>query len=255
MPFKIGIDIGSRNTKIVVLKTNSNEIAYKDYCDTGINPPETVRILLDKACSILNTLKPKTSAIAVTGYGRNLYKADKVISEISCHALGVQYYFPDAATIIDIGGQDCKVISIGQDGKVIDFVMNDKCAAGTGRFLEMVAIRLSLPCSELAELASGSGNNYRLSNTCVVFAESEIIGLISKGVLPADIARSVHLSIAERIISQVNQLDWHSPVIFTGGVANNDDLRKILSDRLQCEILAAPDPEITGALGAALLAE
>ncbi|MBM4400037.1 MAG: 2-hydroxyglutaryl-CoA dehydratase, partial [Candidatus Cloacimonetes bacterium] len=135
-----------------------------------------------------------------------------------------------------------------------DFLMNDKCAAGTGRFLEMVAMRLDIPCSELSNLASQSSNDIRLNSTCVVFAESEIIGLISQNISSADIARAVHLSVCDRVVSQVNQMKWENPVVFTGGVALNSDIKRVLSDILKTDIITPPEPELTGAIGAMLVA-
>jgi len=254
LPLFLGIDIGSRNTKLVLLDNMNNRILYSGFCDTGVNPVQTVESLRREALKNVSSQDVSDMCIYATGYGRNMISSDKIVSEISCHAAGVLHQYPCARTIIDIGGQDCKVISLGEYGKVTDFVMNDKCAAGTGRFLEMVALRLQIPCSELDTTANKATQNLTLSSTCVVFAESEIIGLIALGYSAADIAHAVHLSIAERIIAQVNQLNWQEPVVFTGGVAFNRDLRRILSERMQCEILIPDEPELTGALGAALLA-
>ncbi len=254
MPLIIGIDIGSRNTKIVVADDHDSRIIYRAYCDTGINPVLTLKHLLSEASKQTQEIEKANVIRYATGYGRNMIPSDRVVSEISCHAKGVLHYYPETRTIIDIGGQDCKVISVDQTGKVADFVMNDKCAAGTGRFLEMVAIRLQIPCSELDAVASAATQKLNLSSTCVVFAESEIINLIAQGHTASEIAHAVHLSIADRIIAQINQLNWQPPVVFTGGVALNSDLRSIFSKRLQCEIMIPPEPELTGALGAALIA-
>jgi predicted CoA-substrate-specific enzyme activase len=254
MPYCLGIDIGSRNTKIVLLNNKNRAIVFSDYADTGVKPLETVNLLIEKGFSAHKCSHKDIVNIYATGYGRKLYQADKVISEISCHAFGVQYFYPQARTIIDIGGQDSKIISIDDKGHVRDFVMNDKCAAGTGRFLEMVALRLGVSCDELDKIAALSKKEVHLNSTCVVFAESEIIGLVSEDTSSADIARSVHLSIAERIVAQLNQLDWKEPVVFTGGVAFNQDLRQIISYQTGAQVLTPLNPELTGALGAALIA-
>lgn len=254
MRFLLGIDIGSRNTKICFLNSESKEIAFTAYADSGINPVQIVQTLLTKGLNDLGCNDEDILKTFVTGYGRNMIEADKVVSEISCHTLGVQFSNSQVRTIIDIGGQDFKIISLDKDGHICDFVMNDKCAAGTGRFLEMVAMKLAITCDSLDKTAAESKRDYHLSSTCVVFAESEIIGLIAQGVSAADIARSVHLSISDRIISQLNLLDWQPPVVFTGGVALNHDLKDILSNLLKTEVLIPPEPEITGALGAALTA-
>ncbi|GAB1467490.1 BadF/BadG/BcrA/BcrD ATPase family protein [Candidatus Cloacimonadota bacterium] len=252
---KLGIDIGSRNTKLVVYNADTCTIKHFAYRSTDISVMESVDALLREAFHELALTKEDIGCIGVTGYGRKLFpKADAVLSEITCHASGCSYYFPEARCIIDIGGQDSKIISIGKHGKVDDFVMNDKCAAGTGRFLEMTAIRLGCDVSTLALLASKSTIQLKLNSTCVVFAESEIIGMMASAVKTEDIARSVHTSISHRIVSQMAPLSWEAPVVFTGGVAKNDDLAKCLAKELGLEIFTPPEPEITGALGAAILA-
>ncbi len=254
MKYALGIDIGSRNTKLVLLDAKTSDIAFSTFADSGINPVGTVSTLFAQALNSLHCIDTDIVLSCITGYGRNLMKADKVVSEISCHALGVQFYHPNVRTIIDIGGQDSKTISLDENGHIIDFVMNDKCAAGTGRFLEMVAMKLGITCDKLDKTAAESNQDFHLSSTCVVFAESEIIGLIAKGVSAADIARSVHLSISDRIISQLNQLAWKPPLVFTGGVALNNDLKSIFSKNLNTDVIVPPEPELTGALGAALIA-
>jgi len=254
MAMFIGYDIGSRNTKAVCYDSVGKSITFSVCVDTGVNPLKTVDETMQMIKAELGSTHLTRFVIYSTGYGRNIIDSDKKISEISCHAYGVQYFFPDVRTIIDIGGQDCKVISIDHEGQVCDFVMNDKCAAGTGRFLEMIALRLGIPFEDLDKLASQSITDIKLNSTCVVFAESEIIGLVSKGCKPEDIARSVNRSIAERVISQVKQLDWKNPVVFTGGVALNHDLVSLVARGLNCLISSPSHPETTGALGAALIA-
>ena len=250
----IGIDIGSRNTKLAVLDAVSGKLIYDDMLTTGMNPQQTAKDILKQAFVALNYTPDSVNKLYCTGYGRNLMPSDKTVSEINCHAQGVLYFYPEAKTIIDIGGQDSKVISIGTNNHVKDFVMNDKCAAGTGRFLEMVALRLEISCAELSDIAQTAGQTHTLSSTCVVFAETEIISLITKGLTSAEIIRAVNNSISSRIVTQVNQLDWLSPVVFTGGVALNHDLKILMEQQLNCSILTPPNPEITGALGAAILA-
>lgn len=254
MTYVLGIDIGSRNSKLVLLEADTSLIAFSAFADSGINPVQTVSTIYNKALSSLQCSVQDVLHSCITGYGRNLMKAGKVVSEISCHALGVQFYHPSVRTIIDIGGQDSKIISLDESGHITDFVMNDKCAAGTGRFLEMVAMKLGITCDDLAKTAADSQQDFHLSSTCVVFAESEIIGLIAKGISAEDIARSVHLSISDRIISQLNQLDWQPPIVFTGGVALNNDLKDIFTKALNTDVIVPPEPELTGALGAALIA-
>lgn len=250
----LGIDIGSRNSKIVLFDSEQRRIVHFAYASTDISPLGAVQRLIDSAFSSTGMSMADIGASCATGYGRKLYKAaTRIMSEISCHAAGVKYYYPQCHTIIDIGGQDSKIITLDAHGKVLDFAMNDKCAAGTGRFLEMTAIRLECSLDDLSVLAAESRNELKLNSTCVVFAESEIIGMMADNVCAADIARSVHNSIARRVLAQISTLDYHPPVIFTGGVAQNADLRYCLEQALEQQILCPPEPEITGALGAAIL--
>jgi len=251
----LGIDIGSRNTKLVLFNDANKSIMHYCYGTTDISVMNSVNKLLDEAFTSCNLTWDSIGKTGVTGYGRKLFpNANSVFSEISCHASGCLYYFPTARSIIDIGGQDSKIITINESGKVDDFVMNDKCAAGTGRFLEMTAFRLACEVSDLSLLANKSEQSLKLNSTCVVFAESEIIGMMANAHSPQDIARSVHLSVARRIASQMSALTWQAPLVFTGGVAKNTNLAKCISDELGCSILTPPEPEITGALGAAILA-
>ena len=210
--YKLGIDIGSRNTKIVIFNPVSGSLLHSAYQATDISPRKSVSELLNKAYEIFSLKPQDIFAIGVTGYGRKLYpEANSILSEITCHAAGCLYHFPQTRTVIDIGGQDSKIISIDTHGKVADFVMNDKCAAGTGRFLEMTAIRLGCEIEALANLASQSSTKLKLSSTCVVFAESEIIGMMASATSASDIARSVHQSVALRIASQMAALAWAIP--------------------------------------------
>lgn len=249
----LGIDIGSRNTKIVLYEATQGIILHSAWQATETSPRRGVEALLKDAGEAASEIRPE--ATACTGYGRKLYSdTARLFSEISCHAAGVRYFYPGARTIIDIGGQDSKIITLEAGGKVRDFAMNDKCAAGTGRFLEMTALRLDCPISGLAALADRSTRQLSLSSTCVVFAESEIVGLIAAATEPADIARAVHESIAKRVLSQLSALEFAPPLVFTGGVAQDAALAACLAAQLQEEVSVPPDPEITAALGAAILA-
>ncbi len=236
----LGIDIGSRNTKIVFYDTSKQSILFSAFNATEVNPLQSVQSLLKQAKDIYGLDLPDT--VACTGYGRKLWKGS-----------GVLYFVPEVRTIIDVGGQDAKIISLTPEGKIKDFVMNDKCAAGTGRFLEMVANRLEVSLDKLSELAQQSKNTLTISSTCVVFAESEIIGMIAKNTAPADIAYAAHISVAKRIITQLSAVDFIPPIVFTGGVAQNKNLVQCLGGLLNTPIITPPNPEITGALGAAIL--
>lgn len=248
----LGLDIGSRNTKLVIYNSDDRSILFANWISTEVNPLASVESLLAQALAQTGSETPGTAAS--TGYGRKLWKHGRVLSEISCHAAGVRHFHPEARTIIDIGGQDAKIITLAADGKVRDFVMNDKCAAGTGRFLEMTALRLDCTLDQLSQLASLSTAALNISSTCVVFAESEIVGMIAENAAPADIARAVHNSIASRVLTQISALAFEPPVVFTGGVALNNDLVACLARQLQLPVGVPPSPEITGALGAAILA-
>ncbi|HPR16911.1 MAG TPA: acyl-CoA dehydratase activase [Candidatus Cloacimonadota bacterium] len=249
----LGIDLGSRLSKLVVL--NEREIVYTAITDTGVNPRQTAVKLLDNALQELKLEREQIDKIYSTGYGRNIVPfSDLRISEISCHAKGCHYFFPSAATVIDIGGQDSKVMLLDAKGKVVDFTMNDKCAAGTGRFLEVTANILESTVDELGELSARSKEDIDIDSTCVVFAESEIIGLIAAGNESAEIINAVHRSIACRIKNLIAPMNWQQPVVFTGGVAKNCGMQKSISAILEVALLIPQNSLITGALGAALFA-
>jgi predicted CoA-substrate-specific enzyme activase len=179
--------------------------------------------------------------------------ADTTVTEITCHARGVRHVAGHARSIVEIGGQDSKVIRLDADGRVRDFSMNDRCAAGTGRFLEMVALRLGTGLSALGDLSRESGNPAIISSTCVVFAETEIIGLLSEGVAPADIAAGVQQAIASRVVGMAGRA-LEAPVVFTGGVALQPGMVRALEESLGLRVQVAERPQFTGALGAAVLA-
>ncbi|MCD4650617.1 MAG: acyl-CoA dehydratase activase [Candidatus Cloacimonetes bacterium] len=253
--FTAGLDIGSRMTKAVLFDIRQNKILGTRISDTGIKPGETSMLLLNELLEEYGIKKEQLSGIASTGYGRRrLDIAEIQIPEISCHALGVHFLIPNARTVIDIGGQDSKVISINENGKVLDFVMNDKCAAGTGRFLEIVSEILDTDVEGLSIIAESADDVVALSNTCVVFAESEIIGLIAEGVEPGVIAASVYESVASRVRQLASSLKLEDDIVFTGGVAQATGACKAMSRILNTQVLIPSIPSYTGALGAALKA-
>ncbi len=254
MKYNIGLDLGSRNTKIIVISIEDKQIAYRDCLSSGVNPRLTAQALIEKAKDALSIHSDEIQSICSTGYGRNLTDSHNRLSEITCHTKGVLFFYPAAATIIDIGGQDFKLITVNEKGFIRDFLMNDKCAAGTGRFLEMVAQKLNLSCDELSRIHLSSKLPEILSSVCVVFAESEIIGLISKGKPVPDIILAVYHSIASRIVANLSHLSWQPPVVFTGGVALHKNLGIVFNQILETEVIIPAFPEFTGALGAALLA-
>ena len=191
--------------------------------------------------------------VIATGYGRiNVPFADRQITELSCHARGVASLFPGVSTAIDIGGQDAKGLKI-KNGKLIDFVMNDRCAAGTGRFLEVLASTLGLKLEELGSISLKAQNKIQISSTCTVFAQQEVMTYLSKGAPLADIVAGLHDAIASRVVKMATRLKIEPDVVFTGGVAKNIGVVNALKKNLGLEVLVPEEPLLTGALGAAIL--
>ncbi len=249
-----GIDAGSRSIKIILLEAESFQVVGSGLTDQGLQQADlTDRLLQDiLRCQGLH-LQDITRTVA-TGYGRrNVNVADTTITEITCHARGIRHVAPEAKTIIEVGGQDSKLIRLNHDGAVFDFDMNDRCAAGTGRFLEVVAERLELSLGQLGQLAARSSSPAAISSMCVVFAETEIIGLLSSGVKPEDIVAGVQTSIASRIMAMAGR-ELEEPIVFTGGVALIPGMADFLTAALDRPVAVAPDAQMTGALGAAILA-
>ncbi len=249
-----GIDAGSRSTKVVVLDTAAGRILGRGMVDQGVAQERLAAELLDRTCGDAQISRSAIEAIIATGYGRNAVKfADTTITEITCHARGVHHLDAEVRTIIEIGGQDSKCISLEGGGRVRDFGMNDRCAAGSGRFLEMVATRLGVGLAELGELGRSSKKAALISSMCVVFAETEIIGLLAEGVPPPDIAAGVQNAIASRVAALAGR-SVAPPVCFTGGVALQEGMVRALENALQCGVRVSTMPQYTGALGAAILA-
>lgn len=251
--YSMGIDIGSATSKCVILQ-DGGIIAAKALNQGGIgtkSPEKTFEEVLDAA-----GLKPEDiGCIAVTGYGRNRWdKADCRVSELTCHALGAHWCFQDVRTVIDIGGQDAKVIALNKDGRMLNFIMNDKCAAGTGRFLEVMAVVLQTPVNEFGQLAAESQSHARISSTCTVFAESEVISQLAGGTELCDLAAGICDSVAAKVAAQAKRIGVVSPLCLTGGAARNNAVKAALEKELGSEILVSPLAQYTGALGAALYA-
>ena len=249
-----GIDCGSTTTNIVVLNEDEEIVFWKN-SRTGSNAEHTINGLLDEAFQSLNIDEESISYCVSTGYGRELVKiADESITEITCHAKGVVTDIKEAKSIIDIGGQDSKIITLNENGKVDRFVMNDKCAAGTGRFLEVMAGVMQKDLDEMAEISKKSSKNLSISSMCTVFAESEVISLIGKGEKLEDISSALFKAISRRIINMYKGLNAKFPVVFTGGVARNSGMVAALEDQLKTDIILPKIPDIMGAYGAALFA-
>ena len=246
-----GIDVGSTMTKAVIL--NEGIIASI----IGPTGPEHRRLankVMEEALKRADISFQAITYIVSTGYGRiNVPFADKQFTEITCQAKGIVPFFPKAKTIIDIGGQDIKAIKLDATGRIIDFVMNDKCAAGTGRFIEVIADTLMVPLNKVSDLSLQSQNPSKISNICTIWAQQEVAASLAEGVSISDLLAGVHRSLADRISRMVNRLRVEEAVIVTGGGAKNRGLLKALSEQLGHEILVPEEPLITGALGAALI--
>jgi predicted CoA-substrate-specific enzyme activase len=250
----IGIDIGSLATKVALLD-NGNLLDFRTERSTF----DFKRIGLNLFTDVLeaNNLKRDDVFVMSTGYGRNTIDfADDRITEITAHARGVQFFFQEAHSVIDIGGQDSKAILISEKtGNVIDFQMNDKCAAGTGRFLEVMANALEIPIDQIGGLSLKSNNPASISSTCTVFAESEVISLFAKGTKKENIAAGIHKSIARRVAGMAKRIGVAPLLVFCGGVAKNVAVKKFLEEELGFEIVTPDQPQLTGAIGAALIAQ
>ena len=249
-----GIDAGSRTIKVVLLEAENFQVAAAGVVDQGVEQDALAWQLLDRLLAESGIAREQLQRIIATGYGRRLItSAHDVVTEITCQAWGVRQRLPEVRAIIDIGGQDSKLLRLKRDGTVRDFVMNDRCAAGTGRFLEVVATRLGLSLSRLGELIHQSREPAAISSMCVVFAETEITGLLASGTAPADIAAGVQASIATRVAAMAGG-KLSGPIAFTGGVAMVPGMDAALQTALGEPLTLAADPQLTGALGAAVLA-
>ncbi len=249
-----GIDAGSHAIKVVIIENNPYHIIASGIIDQGVKQEELAEKIYHDVLEKNKISGKEIKKIISTGYGRNIINfSDLSITEITCHARGVFQLIPQTRTIIDIGGQDSKLILINNKGHVEDFMMNDRCAAGTGRFLEIIAERLNTNINEIGALASKSKKPKTISSMCVVFAETEIIGLLASGTNVEDIIAGVLKSISSRIVSMGGRL-IKNPIVFTGGVALLPGMKESLETALKSEILIPQIPQMTGALGAALLA-
>jgi len=239
-----GVDLGSRTTKVVVMQ--DRRVVGSALTDTG--PDMTARAL-----RLLEPYHP--ARIAATGYGRHLAAASfarDVITEITAYALGARRLFPDCRTVIDVGGQDSKAISLDEQGGFRDFEMNDRCAAGTGRFLEIMARALGFSVESFGQAALEADHPVSVSSVCTVFAETEVISLIAQDENPRNIALGLHHAIADRLVAMVTRVGARPQVVFAGGVAHNPCIVRLLGKRLRVEILVPQEPQLVGALGAAL---
>jgi len=249
-----GVDIGSTMTKVVLMDKSGNLLS----AIKGPTGPEhrqlaneVMRQALEQASLQINDI----SYIVATGYGRlNVPFADRQITELSCHARGVSSLFPNVRTAIDIGGQDAKCMKIA-NGRLTNFVMNDKCAAGTGRFLEVTAATLGIRLEDMGGISLKATKKIQISNLCTIFAQQEVVALLSHGEKPENILAGLHDALASRVAALARRLGIEPDLVLTGGVAKNIGMVRAMKESLGCEILVPEEPLLTGALGAAILAK
>ena len=246
-----GIDIGSTMTKAVILE---EKVIASVIGPTGPEQRRLANKVMEEALRKAGLSFDSMTYIVSTGYGRiNVPFADKQVTEISCHAKGVSSLFPQARTIVDIGGQDSKAITIDESGRVTNFIMNDKCAAGSGRFVEVIADTVGLKLEQMGDVSLQSTSPAQISNICTIWAQQEVAARLAEGTPVPDLIAGVHRSLADRVARMVKRLKLQKEVILTGGGGKNKGLVKALSEQLTCDILVPQEPLITGALGAALL--
>ena len=251
----LGIDLGSRTVKAVLYDGLKNTVLAVRVADVSTDTKGDARAIRDGILADASRSESEVVRILATGYGRSQAEfASATATEITCHATGVFLLIPEARTVIDMGGQDSKAILLSDRGAVLDFAMNDRCAAGTGRFLEVVAKILGTDLKGMAALAQEAGEVLEISSTCVVFAESEVLGMLARGVKPPALAAGIFRSLARRVAGLAELIRFAPPVVFTGGVAMNRAMTIFLGKEIREKLLIPPDPRITAALGAAVMA-
>lgn len=250
----LGIDVGSVSTDAVLLDDQRKIIAFSIE-KSGFDHKAAINEVINNICVKAQIEKEDIKSIVSTGYGRrNVADADKIVTEISCHAMGIHFLSPDIRTVIDIGGQDSKVIRVSENGYAETFFMNDKCAAGTGRFLEVMAHAMGIDINNLGAVALTAKKVEPISSICTVFAESEVISKISEGKPKENIIAGIHRAIGERLMGMIAAIGIKKPIALTGGVAKNQGIGNVLSKYLGENIYRPDEPQIVGALGAAIFA-
>lgn len=253
--YTVGIDVGSISTDGVILD-GERKIITSIVMPTGSNSRRISTKIFGELIEKSGIDEDEISYIVATGYGReNVSYANKQVTEITCHARGAHHIFPSTRTVLDIGGQDSKAISLGSGGEVLDFAMNDKCAAGTGRFLEVMSNALEITLDEMASVARHSQKAISISNFCTVFAESEVISLIHEGTPVEDIAKGINYGVADRVLALLKRVEMVEPITLTGGVIKNRGIVEALKVKLGMKLNVPLDPQIVGALGAAIIAQ
>lgn len=251
----LGIDVGSVSTDAVLMDRNSEMIAYS-IVRSGFDHAKAIQSVTDNICALAGIDYQDIKAIVSTGYGRRAVKnASKLVTEISCHAKGIYYQNKDIRTLIDIGGQDSKIILLGKKGEVKTFIMNDKCAAGTGRFLEVMANAMDVDISLFGQISANARNAQSINNVCTVFAETEVISRIAQGLPKEEIIAGIHKAVAERVLNMAYSIGLETPVALSGGVAKNIGVVKVLCEKIGEKVYIPNNPQIIGAIGAALYAQ
>lgn len=251
--YTMGIDIGSVATKCVILRDGQETVA--GCCIPKGTGTSGTQQTLERIYRESGLQRSDISYLIATGYGRTRFEdADDNVSELTCHTRGVSFFVPDVRTIIDIGGQDAKAIQVGENGRMLNFVMNDKCAAGTGRFLEVMSSALETTVDQLGELSARSTIKLNISATCTVFAESEVISLMSSGFEITDIIAGIHTSVARRVGGLAKRVGIEPRIVMTGGVAQNSGIVRAMEEELKMPVSVIPQAQLTGAYGAARIA-
>lgn len=252
-----GVDIGSTASKAVIVDDSTLRSCVIGPSST--NPAKTAKTIYEQALTQAGITPEQVRFVVGTGYGRaQVPFAHANVSELSCHGRGAHYFLPAVHTVLDIGGQDTKAICIDDHGNLLDFAMNDKCAAGTGRFLEMMSRTLDLPLSELGRLHFEPGEPCLIGNMCSVFAESEVINLVNEGASLPGIVKGLHQALAGRVVALAKRVGVKPEVVLTGGVAKNEGVVEAVARKLGLNLLRFPpgvDPQMIGALGAGLIAQ
>ena len=254
MALSAGVDVGSTQTKAVIINEGL-EIVGRSLIDTGANVVQAAEKAYLNALNDSGRREEEVVYVIGTGYGR--YKVtfgDTQVTEISCHGRGAVHMFPDTRTVLDMGGQDTKAIAVSETGEIVDFCKKDKCAAGTGRFLGAASMALDIPLDELGATALKSEKPVKISTTCTVFAESEVLSWLGKGKKIEDILLGVHKSISSRSISLLRRVGLNQQITFTGGVAKNVGMVEVLNENIGKELNVSNESHFMGALGAALFA-
>jgi predicted CoA-substrate-specific enzyme activase len=252
-PWIVGIDVGARSTRAVLLGPDG-AIAAKSQRASGCFFARAVDEVFDDVLAQAGCRRDDVAYVMSTGYGRSLVAfRDLQVTEMTSHGVGARHLFPATRTVLDMGAQNTRVVALAPDGRVARFQMNDKCAAGAGKFLERVALSLEVPLEELGPLAMRSTSPQPISSVCAVLAESEVINLVSQDHRAEDILMGAHLSICDRVVALIRQAGMEPEITFTGGLVRNPAMVKVIEERLETKVNAIPEAEFAGALGAALL--